>query len=104
MNSRQISMLPSLSKIFEKLMCIRLDSYLKSNNILCTNQFGNCKHSNTSDAIILFPDCVYSSLDCKQSTTAVYLEFSKAFNAVNHDILMSKLMHNGIRWSDAELV
>ena len=66
-NYRPIPMLPSLSKIFEKLMCARLDSYLKSNNILCTNQFGFRKNSNTSDAIIEFLDYVYSSLDSKQS-------------------------------------
>ena len=78
-------------------MCARLDSYLKLNNILCTNQFGFRKNSNTSDAIIEFLDYVYSSLDKKQSTIAVYLDFSKAFDTVNHEILMSKLHHNGIR-------
>ena len=96
-NYRPISMLPFLSKIFEKLMCARLDSNLKSNNILCTNQFGFRKNSNTSDAIIEFLDYIYSSLDKKQSTIAVYLDFSKAFDTVNHEILMSKLQHNGIR-------
>ena len=55
-NYRPIPMLPFLSKMFEKLMCARLDSYLKSNNILCTNQFGFRKNSNTSDAIIGFLD------------------------------------------------
>ena len=90
-------MLPFLSKIFEKLMCARLDSYLKSNNILCTNQFGFRKNSNTSDAINEFLDNVYSSLDSKQSTIAVYLDFSEAFDTVNHNILMSKLLHNGAR-------
>ena len=90
-------MLPFLSKIFEKLMCARLDSYLKSNNIWYTNQFGFSKNSNTSDAIIEFLDYVYLSLDSKQSTIAVYLDFSKAFNTVNHNILMRKLPHNGIR-------
>ena len=55
-NYRPISMLPFLSNIFEKLMCARLDSYLKSNNILCTNQFGFRKNSNTSDAVIEFLD------------------------------------------------
>ena len=73
-NYRPISMLLFLSKIFEKLMCAaRLDSYLKSNNILCTNQFGFRKNFNTSDAIIEFLDNVYSSLDSKQSTIAVYI-------------------------------
>ena len=90
-------MLPFLSKMFEKLMCTRLDSYLKSNNILCTIQVGFLKNLNTSDAIIEFLDYVYSSLDKKQSTIAVYLDFSKAFDTVNHDILMSKLQHHGIR-------
>ena len=61
-NYRPISMLPFLSKMFEKLMYARLDSYLKSNNILYTNQFGYHKNSNTSDAIIKFLDYVHSSL------------------------------------------
>ena len=90
-------MLPFLSKIFEKLMCARLDSYLKSNNILCTNQFGFHKNSNTSDAIIEFLDYVYSSLESKQSTIAECLDCSKAVDTVNHNILMSKLLHNGVR-------
>ena len=72
-------------------MCDTLDSYLKSNNILCTNQIGFRKNLNTSDAIIEFLDYVNSSLDKKQCTIAVYLDFSKAFDTVNHDTLMSKL-------------
>ena len=55
-NYRPVSMLPFLPKIFEKLMCARLDSYLKSNNILCVNQFHFRKNSNTSNAIIEFLD------------------------------------------------
>ena len=75
-NYRPISMLPFLSKMFEKLMCARLDCYLKSNNILCTNQFGFRKNSNTSDAIIEF-NYVYLSLDKKQSTIAMKIRFKQ---------------------------
>ena len=57
----------------------------------------SAKNSNTSDAIIEFLDYVYSSLDSKQSTIAVYLDFSKEFDTVIHNILMSKLLHNGVR-------
>ena len=78
-------------------MCARLASYLKSNNILCTNQFGFRKKSNTSDAIVQFLDYFYSSLETKQSTIAVYLDFSKTFDTVNYNILMSKLLHNVVR-------
>ena len=47
--------------------------------------------------IIELFDYVYYVYDSKQSTIAIYLEFSKAFNKVNHNILMSKLLHNGVR-------
>ena len=56
----------------------------------------SAKNFNTSDAIIEFLDYVYLSLDKKQSTIAVYLDLSKAFDTVNHEILMSELQHNGI--------
>ena len=96
-NYRSITMLNILSKIFEKLMCARLNFYLKSNNILCINQFCFRKNSNTSDVIIEFLDYVCSSLDSKQISIAVNLDCSKAFNTVNYNILMSKILHNGIR-------
>ena len=54
------------------------------------NSFGFCKNSITSDEIIELLDYFYSSLDKKQSTIAVYLDFSKAFDTVNHNRLMSK--------------
>ena len=87
---RPISMLPFLSKIFEKWMCARLDCFQKSHNILCTNPQNSAKIQIHQDEIIEFRDS-------KQSTIAPYLDFSEAFDAVNHDILMSKLQYNAIR-------
>ena len=67
------------------------------------------KNSNISEALIEFIDNVYSSLDSKHSTIAVYLDFSKAIDTVNHNILMSKLLHNGVRgvmqhWFESYLI
>ena len=70
-----------------------------------TNQCGFRTNLNTSDAVIVFLDNVYSSLDNKQRTIAVYLNFSMTFDKVNHNIfvmiLMSKLLRNGIRGSSS---
>ena len=55
------------------------------------------KKRKLSDTIVKFLDYVYLSLDKKQSTIAVYLDFSMAFDTINYEMLMSKLQHNGIR-------
>ena len=90
-------MLPFLSKIFEKLMCARLDSDLKSYNIYVKINLAFVQIQKLQTQLFSkFLDFVYSSLDSKQSTIAVYQDFSKAFDTVNHNILMSKLLHNGI--------
>ena len=70
-------------------MCAKLDCYLKSDNILCTNQFGFRQNLNTSNVIIEFLEEI--AHHCCIS------RFLKEFDTVNHDILMGKLQHNGIR-------
>ena len=77
--------------MFEKLLCTRLDPYLKYYNVLCTNQFSFRKISNTSDAVIEFFDYFFSLLGSKQSTIAAFQDFFKAFDTVNHNILMASL-------------
>ena len=96
-NYRPISTLPVLSKIFEKLMYTRLSQFLKDHEIIVNHQFEFQKGSSTSDAILEFLDQAYQSLNSKQYLIAVYLDFSKAFDTVNHDILLLKLQHYGIR-------
>jgi len=96
-NYRPISSLPILSKIFEKLMCRRLLSFINSNDLLCEQQFGFRKFLGTSEAITEFLDGAYGSLDDRKLFCAIFLDFSKAFDTVNHRILSEKLDHIGIR-------
>ena len=74
-------------------MGARLDSYLISKNSLCPNQFGFYKNSTYWISL----DYVYSSLDSKQSTISVYPDFSKPLDTVDHDILKSKVVYNGVK-------
>ena len=96
-NYRPITTLSVFSKIFEKLVHKRLSKFISKYNLINDNQFGFLKNKNTSDAILEFLDNLYDSLNNNQLHLALYLDFSKAFDTVNHDILMSKLFHMGFR-------
>jgi len=96
-NYRPISNLSDISKVFEKLMYRRLLEFIKSNHILNSNQFGFQQNASTSDAILEFLSDVYSKLNMKHSVVSVFLDFSKAFDTVKHDVLIRKLDYMGVR-------
>jgi len=96
-NYRPISTLPILSKIFEKLMLKRLLLFMNNNNLLGNNQFGFRKNNNTADAILEFLDYAYDSLSVRNTLIATFLDFSKAFDTISHDVMLSKLEYVGIR-------
>ena len=107
-NYRPISLLPTMSKIFEKLMNCRFTHYLESNNIFANNQFGFRKERCTSDAIVEFLDHAYKAIDSKKHMIAIFLDLSKAFDTIDHTILLNKLQHIGIhsnvlRWFQVTL-
>ena len=96
-NYRPISLLPNISKIFEKLMHNRLSKFLEESKCLFSKQFGfRSKHS-TTHALIDLTENIRKALDDKEFACGVFLDFQKAFDTVNHEILLKKLEHYGVR-------
>ena len=96
-NYRPISLLSTFSKIFEKLMKHSLIDFLESKNILNSRQFGFRAGKNTFTALKILTEEIYTSLDSQHLLLSIFIDFTKAFDTVNHDILLRKLRHYGIR-------
>lgn len=96
-NYRPISLLNIFSKIFEKLMKAHLISFMKENDILSKTQYGFQQGRSTIDALIKFSSEIYSQLDKSKFLLSIFVDFSKAFDTVPHDLLLRKLDFYGIR-------
>ena len=96
-NYRPIAILPTISKILEKIVYLQLSSYLVEEELLLPNQFGFRKHHSTYMPISLLYDHVTNEIKNKQFCAALYLDLSKAFDTVNPNILLKKLYLYGVR-------
>ena len=81
-NYRPISLLPSFSKIFEKIIANRLLSFIEKHNILSSTQFGFRKNHSTSLALLEVIDACYKNLDANNKVLDIYFDLSKAFDTV----------------------
>ena len=96
-NYRPISLLSKFNKLLEKLMYNRLMDFLDKNEVLYNGQFGfRTKHS-TSHAILLITDKIQKAIENKLFSCGIFLDLSKAFDTVNHHILLRKRENCGIR-------
>src|SRR5690606_10941395 len=90
-NYRPISLLPIISKIFEKLMANQIINFVTEHNIIHTNQYGFLKNRSTEDAVTHLTESVIEQLDNKLKCLTIFLDLSKAFDSVNHTLLLKKI-------------
>ena len=96
-NYRPISILSVVSKIFEKVMHTRLMKYLNDNDVLHKYQFGFREGYNTNLALITLVDKISSTINDNELVLGLFLDFKKAFDTIDHKILIEKLRCYGIR-------
>ena len=96
-NFRPISTLSALTQIFEKLVYKQLINYIEKDDILFQFQFGFKKGHSTAQAVSEIADNLRDAIDNNLYTCGLFIDFSKAFDTVNHEILLKKLESYGIR-------
>ena len=90
-NYHPISLLSNIGKLIEKLIHVRLNIFLERNNCLYENQFGFRKRHLSNHALITITEKIRHTLDNNHYMYGVFLDFQKASDTVNNDILLSKL-------------
>ena len=95
-NYRPISLLTSISKIFEKVVFDQLYGYFTLNKLIYNSQYGFRKEHSTEFAALELIDKLMKGIDERKIPLSIFLDLSKAFDTLDHKILLSKLQHYGI--------
>jgi hypothetical protein len=96
-NYRPISLLPAISKIFEKVVYNQIYQFLKVYNLLFEGQYGFRTQHSTELAALDLADTIYHDLNKNKIPLAIFIDLSKAFDTIDHSILLDKLNFYGIR-------
>ena len=101
-NNRPISLLPTMSKICERLAHGQYNDFLCSEDKVSPHQNGNRKLHSTESTLIKVTDDILEAMDGKLITIMVLIDFSKAFDSIDHDVLLNKLWNIGMTPSALE--
>ncbi|XP_063381206.1 uncharacterized protein LOC134667714 [Cydia fagiglandana] len=108
-NYRPIALIPIISKVFERVMYSRMLNFFDRFDVLSNRQFGFRKNRSTTSAILELLEDIAESREKRLPVTAIFMDMSKAFDYVQHNILLDKLHKYGIRgicadWIESYLV
>ena len=92
-----ILVLPVLSRLFEKLICKQLNKYFEENSFLSANQSGNRALRSTTTCLLNNCEDWYDAVNNGEITGLVFVDFKKAFDILDHNILCQKLEHYGMK-------
>ena len=95
-NYRPISLLPTMSKIIERVMHSQLYAFLNENNLITEQQYGFRSNHSTDLATLKLTDTIMYELDNSHIPCAIFLDLSKAFDTLNYKILLRKLKYYGL--------
>ena len=92
----EVTVLPVISKVFETVLQEQLTEYFTTNNLFALQQYGFRKNSSTELAALELIDRLLNQMNNHKIPTNFYIDLSKAFDSLQHDILLEKLAHYGL--------
>ena len=90
-NYRPISLLSNIDKIFENFLYIRVQGFLDKNNVLYSQQYGFRKNYSTTQTLLDISQKIMGALDKGEYACGIFIDLQKAFDTVDHEILLEKL-------------
>ena len=103
-NYRPISLLSVFAKVLEKIVFIRMNNHIKQNNILSSQQFGFRSNLSPQSALISLTSHIIEHMEKQDYTIGIFLDFKKAFDTIDHAILIAKLKHYGFSGNCIQLL